>query len=78
MDRMITKSCFILSTFIFKLICYLSKDEETAIKAGMRHGKPVLYHVMAKRMYEDGYKFFISANCVWLTKKVPVRYLKRL
>ena len=61
-----------------RLYVHLSEDEETAIKVGMRHGKPVLYHVMAKRMYEDGYKFFISANGVWLTKEVPVRYLERL
>lgn len=61
-----------------RLYVHLSKDEETAIKVGMRHGKPVLYQVMAKWMYDDGYKFFISANGVWLTKEVPVRYLKRL
>ena len=61
-----------------RLYVHLSKDEETAIKVGMRHGKPVLYQIMAKQMYKDGYKFFISANGVWLTNEVPVRYLKRL
>lgn len=61
-----------------RLYVHLSKDEETAIKVGIRHGKPVLYQIMAKQMYKDGYKFFISANGVWLTKEVPVRYLKRL
>lgn len=61
-----------------RLYVHLSKDEETAIKVGMRHGNPVLYQVLAKWMYDDGYKFYISANGVWLTKEVPVRYLKRL
>ena len=44
----------------------MSKDEETAVKVGSRHGKPVIYIVKAKQMYDDGYKFFISANGVWL------------
>lgn len=58
-----------------RLYVHLSKDEETAVKVGKRHGKHVLYHVKAKKMYEDGYKFFLSANGVWLTKEVPVKYL---
>ena len=55
----------------------MSKDEETAVKVGSRHGKPVIYIVKAKQMYEDGYKFYISANGVWLTKEVPVKYLEK-
>lgn len=58
-----------------RLYVHLSKDEETALKVGARHGKPVLYHVLAGQMYEDGYKFFLSVNGVWLTKEVPVKYL---
>ena len=60
-----------------RLYVHLSKDEETAVKVGSRHGKPVIYIVKAKQMYEDGYKFFISANGVWLTKEVPVKYMKK-
>ena len=26
----------------------------------------------------DGYQFFLSANQVWLTREVPVRYLKKI
>lgn len=51
-----------------RLYVHLSKDEETAIKVGMRHGKPVLYQVIAKWMYDDGYKFYISANGVSFPK----------
>ena len=28
-------------------------------------------------MTEDGYRFFLSANHVWLTKEVPTEYLKK-
>jgi putative RNA 2'-phosphotransferase len=28
-------------------------------------------------MAKDGYKFFISANGVWLTKSVPPEYIER-
>ena len=58
-----------------RLYVHLSKDVDTAIKVGKRHGKPVLYKVRALDMYNDGYKFYLSKNGVWLTKEVPVEYL---
>ena len=61
-----------------RLYVHLSKDEETAVKVGTRHGKPVIYHVLAKQMYDDGYKFYHSVNGVWLTKEVPVKYLTKI
>ena len=61
-----------------RLYVHLSKDEDTAIKVGSRHGKPVIYNVKAKQMYDDGYKFYLSVNGVWLTKEVPVKYLIKL
>ncbi len=61
-----------------RLYVHLSKDTETAVKVGQRHGKPVVYTVMAGEMYRDGYRFFLSANGVWLTKEVPVRYLHKI
>lgn len=60
-----------------RLYVHLSKDEDTAVKVGKRHGKPVLYKVKAKEMHSEGYKFYLSANGVWLTKEVPVRYLMK-
>lgn len=60
-----------------RLYVHLSKDEETAVKVGKRHGKPVLYRVSAFKMHQDGYKFYLSANGVWLTKEVPVKYLEK-
>ena len=61
-----------------RLYVHLSKDEDTAIKVGSRHGKPVIYNVKAKQMYDDGYKFYLSVNGVWLTKEVPVKYLIKI
>lgn len=60
-----------------RLYVHLSKDEETALKVGKRHGKPVLYIVKTGKMYRDGYKFYLSKNGVWLTKEVPVKYLTK-
>lgn len=61
-----------------RLYVHLSKDEDTAVGVGRRHGKPVLYIVKAGDMYKDGYRFFLSRNGVWLTKEVPVRYLVKM
>ena len=60
-----------------RLYVHLSGDADTAYRVGQRHGKPVIYTVDSGKMHEDGYRFFRSANGVWLTKQVPVRYLHR-
>ena len=60
-----------------RLYVHLSKDAETARTVGARHGRPVVYLVLAGEMHRDGYPFFLSANGVWLTREVPVRYLQR-
>ena len=60
-----------------RLYVHLSSDEETATKVGQRHGKPVIYTVKSGEMYRQGYKFYCSVNGVWLTKDVPVSFLKK-
>ena len=60
-----------------RLYVHLSKDYETAVKVGKRHGTPVVLTVDAAKMAEDGEKFYISDNGVWLTKKVGAEYLGR-
>ncbi|TXH71404.1 MAG: RNA 2'-phosphotransferase [Thiothrix sp.] len=55
---------------------HLSKDIETATKVGARHGRPVIFVVDAQQMWTDAYLFYCSANKVWLTEKVPAKYLK--
>lgn len=61
-----------------RLYVHLSKDTDTAVKVGSRHGKPVVYRVEAGKMADDGYEFFLSVNGVWLTKAVPAEYLSKL
>lgn len=54
---------------------HLSADLATAESVGRRHGKLMIYMVSAHDMYEDGHKFYVSNNGVWLTDNVPVKYL---
>lgn len=58
-----------------RLYVHLSGDYDTAVKVGQRHGIPAVLQVDAKRMAEDGYTFYLSANGVWLTKEVPAEYI---
>ena len=59
-----------------RLYVHLSNNIETATDVGSRHGKPVIYEVASREMYNDGYDFFISVNGIWLTKEVPIKYLR--
>ncbi|MCI8948878.1 MAG: RNA 2'-phosphotransferase [Lachnospiraceae bacterium] len=58
-----------------RLYVHLSKDAETALKVGRRHGSPVVLMVDSGAMYGDGCQFYLSENGVWLTKKVETNYL---
>ena len=60
-----------------RLYVHLSKDVETAKAVGKRHGKEVVYSINSEQMYKDGYKFYLSKNGVWLTKRVPVKYVMK-
>lgn len=57
-----------------RLYVHLSKDIETAIKVGKRHGEPVILKIHSGEMYKEGYKFYLSENGVWLAEKVDVKY----
>jgi putative RNA 2'-phosphotransferase len=54
---------------------HLSLDVTTATKVGQRHGKPVILVVRAREMSTAGHTFFLSANGVWLTERVPVEFI---
>lgn len=43
---------------------------------GKRHGNPVVLVIDAKRMAEDGHKFYLSRNGVGLTDYLDVKNLK--
>lgn len=54
---------------------HLSKNKDIAIDVASRRGEPVILTINTKKMVEDGYKFYLSDNDVWLTKEVPEQYL---
>lgn len=55
---------------------HLSLDRETAQNVGSRHGKPVVFEVLAGEMFRAGHEFFCSKNEVWLTDHVPTAFLR--
>ena len=61
-----------------RLYVHLSADYDTAVKVGSRHGKPVVYTVATGDMQKAGYQFYQSVNGVWLTKRVPAEFLKKI
>lgn len=61
-----------------RLYVHLSKDIETANKVGKRHGNPVILKVYSGQMYQDGIKFYLSENDVWLVSKVDVKYIEQI
>lgn len=58
-----------------RLYVHLSTTIEMATKVGERHGEPTVLAIDAKRMHEDGIKFFLSRNGVWLTEFVDAKYI---
>lgn len=59
-----------------RLFVHLSKDYETAIKVGSRHGTPYVITIKANEMFENGCKFYLSNNGVYLTDFVDKQYFK--
>ena len=56
---------------------HLSKDIETSIKVGTRHGKPIVLTIDTKAMLDDGIRFYLSENQVWLTNYVEPKYISK-
>ena len=54
---------------------HLSEQQETAKAVGSRYGKPVVLKIASDEMQRNDYRFFRSANGVWLTEHVPVEYI---
>lgn len=57
---------------------HLSKDIETAINVGKRHGNPIVLELDTSKMVQDGIKFYLSENGVWLCEYVHSKYIKIL
>lgn len=58
-----------------RLYVHLPSTEGIAIKVGKRHGEPVVLAIDSKRMAEEGHRFFLSRNGVWLTDYVDPKYI---
>ena len=59
-----------------RLHVHLTCRYDTAVATGRRHGTPVVLRISSGAMHRDGYLFYLSANDVWLTEQVPVKYLE--
>ena len=58
-----------------RLYVHLSKDIETAVTVGSRHGKPVILVIDTAAMAADGYTFMLSDNGVWQSEDIPWKYV---
>lgn len=57
---------------------HLSTDYDTAWKVGRRKTpKPVVMEIMAKKAYQDGIKFYLGNEDIWLADPIPAKYVKK-
>ncbi len=54
---------------------HLSSDIATATNVGKRRGNPVILEINTAKMHADGFLFYLSKNGVWLTEKIPDKYI---
>ncbi|NUF50312.1 RNA 2'-phosphotransferase [Gilliamella sp. ESL0250] len=54
---------------------HLSINEQTANTVGKRHGKSIVLKVKALLMHQQGFKFYLADNGVWLTNNVHTDFL---
>ena len=57
---------------------HLSRDIESAINVGKRHGKPIVIVIDSEKMKQDRIQFFLSENDVFLTEHVSPEYFKEI
>ncbi|MBG4768669.1 RNA 2'-phosphotransferase [Pseudomonas aeruginosa] len=55
---------------------HLSARRATALEVGRRYGSPVLLEIDARDMHLAGHLFHQAENGVWLTERVPVRFIR--
>lgn len=55
---------------------HLSARRTTALEVGRRYGSPVLLEIDARDMHLAGHLFHQAENGVWLTERVPVRFIR--
>lgn len=54
---------------------HLTVDRDIARQTGSRHGEPVVLVVQAATMSQQGHRFYIADNGVWLVDAVPPDFL---
>ena len=58
---------------------HLSQDIETAENVGRRHDdKPCILVIDAKKAWDDGVRFYLGNQKVWLADTIPSRYIRKL
>ncbi len=56
---------------------HLSNDMGTALQVGKRHDdKPVILEIDAKRAWDEGVKFYLGNDKVWLADNIPSKYIR--
>lgn len=55
---------------------HLSPTPDEARSVGQRHGTPVVLSVDAPTLHEAGFPLYRSTDTVWLTRRVPARFLQ--
>lgn len=56
---------------------HLSNDIETAFQVGKRRDdKPIILEIDAKRAWDEGVKFYLGNDKVWLGDNIPSKYIK--
>ncbi|WP_163833191.1 RNA 2'-phosphotransferase [Spartinivicinus ruber] len=55
---------------------HLSADTQTAHEVGTRHGVPHILVVDAKAMAAAGFKFYQAIDSIWLTERIPAKYIQ--
>ncbi len=55
---------------------HLSPTPDEARSVGQRHGTPVVLSVDALRLHDAGVPLYQSTDTVWLTRRVPARFLQ--
>ena len=56
---------------------HLSADVTTANIVGKRRGNPVILRINSAQMHADNFLFYLSKNEVWLTERIPIKYINR-
>jgi putative RNA 2'-phosphotransferase len=57
---------------------HLTESKAVAQSVGGRYGKVIILEIAARKMHQDGFRFYKTANNVWLVEHVPFSYIKTL